>query len=250
MLVRRVFSERTCVLTSATLELGGSFDAVAEDDRPARRRRLPPARHRRGDFDYQRQAIVYVARDLPAPGRDGTSRRCSTRSRRWSAPPAAGRWGCSPRRGRPRARRSSCRARSRRTRLRSRSCQGEDQISTLVRQFAREPATCLFGTLTLWQGVDAGFVVPARRHRPDPVAGRPGVRPLGGDRPDGWNGSWPCPPARPCVARVGRLVRRSGDRGVVAILDSRMVNARYASFSSVRCPLLAHDGPRARASRR
>ena len=28
----------------------------------------------------------------------------------------------------------------------------------------------------------------------------------------------------------GRLVRRSDDRGVVAILDSRMVNARYASF--------------------
>src|SRR4029078_1315956 len=33
-------------------------------------------------------------------------------------------------------------------------CQGEDQISTLVRQFAREPRPCLFGTLTLWQGVD------------------------------------------------------------------------------------------------
>jgi ATP-dependent DNA helicase DinG len=28
----------------------------------------------------------------------------------------------------------------------------------------------------------------------------------------------------------GRLVRRSDDRGVVAILDSRMVSARYASF--------------------
>ncbi len=33
-------------------------------------------------------------------------------------------------------------------------CQGEDQITTLVRQFARDPRTCLFGTLTLWQGVD------------------------------------------------------------------------------------------------
>ena len=33
-------------------------------------------------------------------------------------------------------------------------CQGEDQITTLVRQFARDPRTCLFGTLSLWQGVD------------------------------------------------------------------------------------------------
>ena len=33
-------------------------------------------------------------------------------------------------------------------------CQGEDQTSTLVRQFARDARTCLFGTLSLWQGVD------------------------------------------------------------------------------------------------
>ena len=59
MLVRdRVFSERTCVLTSATLELGGSFDAVAgtiglrgDGARLARHRRgepvrLPAAGHR------------------------------------------------------------------------------------------------------------------------------------------------------------------------------------------------------------
>ena len=33
-------------------------------------------------------------------------------------------------------------------------CQGEEMIGTLVREFAREPRTILFGTLTLWQGVD------------------------------------------------------------------------------------------------
>src|SRR4051812_37835806 len=75
MLVRdRVFAERTCILTSATLELGGSFDAVAGtiglrgDGAPAWR-----GLDVGSPFDYQRQAIVYVARDLPAPGRDGTS---------------------------------------------------------------------------------------------------------------------------------------------------------------------------------
>ena len=33
-------------------------------------------------------------------------------------------------------------------------CQGEDQLATLVRPFARDARTCLFGTLVLWQGVD------------------------------------------------------------------------------------------------
>ena len=33
-------------------------------------------------------------------------------------------------------------------------CQGEDSTAELVRQFAAEPTSCLFGTLSLWQGVD------------------------------------------------------------------------------------------------
>src|SRR5690606_21646847 len=33
-------------------------------------------------------------------------------------------------------------------------CQGDDQLPTLVKAFAEDPATCLFGTLSLWQGVD------------------------------------------------------------------------------------------------
>jgi ATP-dependent DNA helicase DinG len=33
-------------------------------------------------------------------------------------------------------------------------CQGEDSIGELLRAFAADEATCLFGTLSLWQGVD------------------------------------------------------------------------------------------------
>ena len=33
-------------------------------------------------------------------------------------------------------------------------CQGDDAISELVRVFASDAQTCLFGTLSLWQGVD------------------------------------------------------------------------------------------------
>ncbi|MGV7591691.1 helicase C-terminal domain-containing protein, partial [Mycobacterium kansasii] len=33
-------------------------------------------------------------------------------------------------------------------------CQGEGNTGQLVRDFAADPATSLFGTLSLWQGVD------------------------------------------------------------------------------------------------
>ena len=49
-------------------------------------------------------------------------------------------------------------------------CQGDDATAALVERFAAEPETSLFGTLSLWQGVDVpGPVVVAGDHRPDPV---------------------------------------------------------------------------------
>src|SRR4029079_18608432 len=33
-------------------------------------------------------------------------------------------------------------------------CQGDSTMTALVKQFADEPDTCLFGTMSLWQGVD------------------------------------------------------------------------------------------------
>jgi ATP-dependent DNA helicase DinG len=40
-------------------------------------------------------------------------------------------------------------------------CQGDDSTGALVSRFAADPETSLFGTLSLWQGVD----VPGRRSR-------------------------------------------------------------------------------------
>ena len=240
MLVRdRVFAERTCVLTSATLELGGSFDAVAGtiglrgDGAPAWR-----GIDVGSPFDYQRQAIVYVAKALPAPGRDGTSPKVLDEIE--ALVRAAG--------GRTLGLFSSTRAaQSAAEQLRARFaadqtaipilCQGEDQISTLVRQFAREPVTCLFGTLTLWQGVDVPgsscqLVVIDRIPFPrpdDPLASArsEAIARMGGN---GFMAVSATHAALRLAQGSGRLVRRSDDRGVVAILDSRMVNARYASF--------------------
>ena len=49
-------------------------------------------------------------------------------------------------------------------------CQGDGQLSHLQAEFIANPAVSLFGTLSLWQGLDVpGRDLPAGDHRPDPV---------------------------------------------------------------------------------
>ena len=101
-------------------------------------------------FDYPRSGILYVARHLPPPGRDGLPDAYLDRTRRLIA--AAG--------GRTLGLFSSMRAaRQAAEVLRDKVgypllCQGDEATAQLVTQFAADEATCLFGTLSLWQGVD------------------------------------------------------------------------------------------------
>jgi ATP-dependent DNA helicase DinG len=238
MLVRdRVFEERTVVITSATLELGGTFDAVAGtiglrgEGAPAWR-----GLDVGSPFDYPRQGIAYVARHLPPPGRSGTAPEALDEIE--ALVRAAG--------GRTLGLFSSMRAAreatdAMRDRLEDTDivvlCQGEDQIATLVRDFAREPRTCLFGTLSLWQGVDVPgsschLVLIDRIPFPrpdDPLASARSraIEQMGGN---GFMAVSATHAALRLAQGAGRLIRRSDDRGVVAFLDSRMMSARYAGF--------------------
>ncbi|NHA67831.1 ATP-dependent DNA helicase [Phycicoccus sp. CMS6Z-2] len=238
MLVRdKVFGDRTVVITSATLELGGSFDAVAGtiglrgEDAP-RWRGLDVG----SPFDYPRQGVAYVATHLPPPGRDGTAP--ETLDEIEALVRAAG--------GRTLGLFSSMRAAREATEvMRERLedtdvvvlCQGEDQIATLVREFAKDPRTCLFGTLSLWQGVDVPgsscqLVIVDRIPFPrpdDPLASArsQAIARMGGN---GFMAVSATHAALRLAQGAGRLIRRSDDRGVVAFLDSRMMTGRYAGF--------------------
>ncbi len=233
----RVFEDRTVVITSATLELGGSFDAVAGaiglrgEDAPAWR-----GLDVGSPFDYPRQGIAYVARHLPPPGRDGAAP--ETLDEIEALVRAAG--------GRTLGLFSSMRAaREAAEEMRGRLedtgivvlCQGEDQIATLVRDFARDARTCLFGTLSLWQGVDVPgsscqLVLVDRIPFPrpdDPLssARSQAIARMGGN---GFMAVSATHAALRLAQGAGRLIRRADDRGVVAFLDSRMMTARYAGF--------------------
>ncbi len=237
-----VFGERTVVLTSATLELGGTFDAIA-GTLGLRGAGGPTWRGLDvgSPFDYPTQAIAYVASQLPPPGRDGAADVVFDEIE--ALVRAAG--------GRTLGLFSSTRAaKAAAEELRSRLgadvpilCQGDDQIATLVRQFASDGPTCLFGTLTLWQGVDVPgsacqLVIIDRIPFPrpdDPLASArtEAIARRGGN---GFMAVSATHAALRLAQGAGRLIRRGEDRGVVAFLDPRMVSARYAGFLQSTLP--------------
>lgn len=221
---------RTAVLTSATLTLGGVFEPLARavglgDDWQGIDVGSP--------FDYGRQGICYVARHLPAPGREPATE--AQLDEIAALVEAAG--------GRTLGLFSSRRAATAAaTALRSRVpmpilLQGEDQLPTLVRRFTEDEPTCLFGTLSLWQGVDVPgptcrLVIVDRIPFPRPddpltAARTQAVASSGGN---GFMAVAATHAALLLAQGAGRLIRSSDDRGVVAVLDPRLATARYSSF--------------------
>lgn len=191
-------------------------------------------------FDYRRQGIIYTAAALPRPGREGLSAQALAQIAQlvW----AAG--------GRTLGLFSSQRnaeaaARHLRAELPSLPvlCQGEAQLPELTRRFAIEPSTSLFGTLSLWQGIDlpgdtCQLVLIDRIPFPrpdDPVmaARQEAVTKSGGN---GFMRVAATHAGLLLAQGAGRLIRTAQDRGVVAILDSRLVTARYGGFLRASLP--------------
>ena len=122
-------------------------------------------------------------------------------------------------------------------------CQGDDTTSALVKQFTEDPSTSLFGTLSLWQGVDVpgpslSLVLIDRIPFPrpdDPLlsARQRAVAARGGN---GFMAVAASHAALLLAQGAGRLLRRSEDRGVVAVLDSRMATARYGGYLRASLP--------------
>jgi ATP-dependent DNA helicase DinG len=115
--------------------------------------------------------------------------------------------------------------------------QGEDTLGELIRTFSASTESCLFGTLSLWQGVDVPgsacqLVVMDRIPFPrpdDPLmsARQKAVEEHGGN---GFMAVAATHAALLMAQGAGRLIRAAEDRGVVAVLDSRLATARYGGF--------------------
>jgi ATP-dependent DNA helicase DinG len=247
----RVFGERTTVLTSATLKLGGDFTPIATtvglktDERLDTSELDADAVPWRGidvgsPFEYRRQGILYIARSLPPPGRDGLSDASMaeiTELLEASDGRALGLF--SSRRA---AEIAAVYARKRLPAL-TILCQGDAQLPDLTRRFIQDEKASLFGTLSLWQGVDVPgatcqLVIIDRIPFPRPdepltVARQRAVAEAGG------NGFMKIAASHAALLLAqgsGRLIRRLSDRGVVAVLDPRLVTARYGAFLKASMP--------------
>jgi ATP-dependent DNA helicase DinG len=241
------------VFTSATLMLGGDFISVATSVGLTADEQLaegatsgsPGTVPWRGldvgsPFDYGRQAILYVARHLSAPGRDGLGE-AQLDEIAGLVDAAAGRTlGLFSSRRAAEAAAAGCRERlPHLTTL----AQGEAQLPELARQFVEDPHTCLFGTLSLWQGLDVPgdtcqLVIIDRIPFPRPDDPLMSARQRAADRAGG-NGFMQVAATHAALLLAqgaGRLIRTTTDRGVVAVLDSRLVTARYGSFLRASLP--------------
>ena len=199
------------------------------------RPRTPPpsaatSRRVESPFDVRGQSLLYVPRALPDPRRDGWADAAGEELCALVA--AAG--------GRALVLCTSRRAVERfAALLRDRTdhpvlAQGDAANAALLERFAAEETSCLVATRAFWQGVDvpgpACVLVVIDRvpfTRPDdPLeqARREAVERAGGS---GFR-DVDLPAAALVLAQgAGRLLRRRDDRGVVAVLDSRLATAGY-----------------------
>ena len=235
-----LYTERAVVLTSATLTVGGTFTQAERSvglsgDGAPRHDAIDVA----SPFDYPRQGILYVARGLPRPGRDGSSPQLLDELA--ALVEAAGGRTLGLFSSRAAAERA---AEAMRDRLDTPVlCQGEDWMPNLVRAFATEPTSSLFGTLSLWQGVDVPgpscqLVVIDRIPFPRPDDPLLSARAEAVDKAGG-NGFMTVSVNHAALRLAqgsGRLIRSVSDRGVVAVLDPRLVTARYGSVLAASLP--------------
>jgi ATP-dependent DNA helicase DinG len=244
LLRNRLFADSTAVLTSATLTVGGAFDAMASAWGLAGEQADGEPRWRGLDvgspFQHAKAGILYVAAHLPPPGRDGTGS-AEQLNEIADLVTAAG--------GRTLGLFSSMRAaRAAADAMAERLstpvlCQGDDNTAALVEQFSADAETSLFGTLSLWQGVDVpgpslSLVIIDRIPFPRPddplMSARQRAVAAGGG--NGFMAVAASHAALLLAQGAGRLLRGVDDRGVVAVLDSRMATARYGGYLRASLP--------------
>ena len=228
-----LFADRTVILTSATLTVGDSFDVAAgalglQGEGAPRWTSIDVG----SPFDYRKQGIIYVAGDLKPPG-FGVHQGQLERLRELCEASEGGALGLF----------SSKRAAERAAEyMREHSdlnilLQGESSLKALVEEFSEDVDSCLFGTMTLWQGVDVPgdscrLVVMDRIPfpRPDDPIAQARAEAVNRHRGNGFMAVSAHHAAIRMAQGAGRLIRSVSDRGVVAVLDSRVATKRYGGF--------------------
>ena len=255
VLRENLLTQTPVIATSATLSVGKSFDSIAtsigfvvnknsSEDEEAdefEAGEIDPANVQMLDvgspFDFANQGMLYLPKHIPEPGRDGPSKEALTELGELAE--AAG--------GRTLALFSSWRGVEmadehlrkvlKELKLPIITQRRGDSVGPLVDKFAADPRSILLGTISLWQGIDVPgpsctLVVIDRIPFPRPDEPVMAARAAEADEAGG-SGFMQVslPRAALLLAQgTGRLIRSIDDRGVVAILDSRITTKRYGSI--------------------
>ena len=264
VLRKNLFTKTPVIATSATLTVGKSFDAIAQNLGLAIARSeeesdteeswaIDPSNVQMVDvgspFDFANQGMLYLPKHLPEPGRDGPSKEALVELGELIE--AAG--------GRTLALFSSWRGvEAADDHLRTVLAElpipiitqrRGDSVGSLVERFSKVPESVLLGTMSLWQGVDvpgSACTLVAIDRIPFPRPDDP-VMSARAAEIDAGGGSGFMQVSLPRAALLlaqgtGRLIRSIDDRGVVAILDSRIVNKRYGAILLNSMPPLWRTG--------
>lgn len=221
---------RTVVLTSATLTTGGTFDHLRDEIG------VPDPRELVVDtpFDFQRQALLVVPEDMPEPNdpafpaavaamfaevmdlADGRTLGLFTSYRNLNA--------------------TYERVRGNGHRVLK---QGDMPRTALVEEFRRDVGSVLLGTESFWAGVDVpgealSCVVIDRLPFPSPDDP---VLDAISERDRRWFMTYSLPRAVIAFKQgFGRLIRTATDRGVVVVLDRRLVSKPYGRVFTASLP--------------
>jgi len=233
LLQQHLFEKTPVIATSATIAVGGDFSFFR------RRVGIPHARERALPlaFDYASHALLYIPRHVPEPTYAANSERYLAaigQEMQHLVEASAGRAFLLF---------SSARAlqsvynqigEALRAQGFALWVQGERPRAQLTQQFRRTPRSVLFGLKSFWEGVDISgdalslVVIDKLPFAPpdDPVqeARVNQMRAAGED----WFGSYTLPQAILQLKQgLGRLLRTRDDRGVLAILDTRLHTKSY-----------------------
>jgi len=249
VLRENMLKQTPVIATYATLTVGNSFNSLAKSigfivgedlNAEVSEGELDPGNLQMLDvgspFDFANQGVLYMPKHLPEPGRDGPSIEVLTEL--GELIDAAG--------GRTLALFSSWRgveaadAHLRKVLaelpIKIITQKRGDAVGPLVARFAKDETSVLLGTMSLWQGVDVpgnSCILVAIDRIPFPRPDEP-VMSARASQADAAGGSGFMQVSLPRAALLlaqgtGRLIRSVDDRGVVAILDSRIVTKRYGS---------------------
>jgi ATP-dependent DNA helicase DinG len=220
------------ILTSATLAVGRSFDYQRRRLGFDRVPYIPVQEHLGAEmFDYRRNSLVYLESELPAPTPANTERFLEGAVRRSAELVRLSD-------GRALILLATWKAVQRfKEDFRERVApypvrfQGEESTSKLIAWLKETPNAVLVGTRSLWEGVDVAgdaLSLVVIDKVPFPPPNDPVIAKLCEKAGPKWFMEVSLPKAMLAVRQgLGRLIRRSDDRGVMAILDSRVSNSRW-----------------------